>query len=585
MCALALESCVLIVRGCSSAQVSRFHWQFALTPRVAPTRTGAPPFGVSGNAVLVQPNLPKLVPSFAVQKVQTAKREATNMRSWEMTVVLDPAGELPLFLQLAEAVVADIRRGRLPPGARLPGSRTLASTLHIHRNTVLAGYDELAAQGWTYAKPAGGTFIAHHLPVSLKSLRPALGLARCHRPPGYDIAPPLDLPTPAVWPPTTLVLTKGAPDPRLVPVAELSRAYRRALGRHGAELLGYGDPRGHVRLRTALAEMLSTARGILTTADDLLVTRGSQMAVDLAARALLKPGDAVAVEAIGNRATWTALRLTGAEVFPVPVDTAGLDVTALAQLSERKRIRAVYVTPHHQFPTTAVMPAARRMQLLELARSRRMAVIEDDYDHDFHYEGRPVLPLAARDQAGVVVYIGTLSKVLAPGLRIGYVVAPKAVLDRVRSLRQVADLQGDLAHECAVAELFEDGELMRHIRRVRRIYRTRRDALVEALRNRLGQAVDFHIPEGGMALWARIAPDIDIAEWSKRGLHHGVAFVSGSIYATDESPMHCMRLGFSLLDVHELDEAVSRMASALKECKPSSSIRHMREESSYSARP
>jgi GntR family transcriptional regulator / MocR family aminotransferase len=482
------------------------------------------------------------------------------VRSWELTVALDSGHELPLFLQLAEAVLADIRSGRLLPGARLPGSRTLAAALRIHRNTVLAGYAELAAQGWIETTRAGGTFIARQLPTPLE------GGARArtrHAVAGYDVRPPIDVPPPPAWPAGTLVLAKGAPDPRLVPVAELTRAYRRALGRHGAELLGYGDPRGHVRLRTALSEMLSTTRGIPVGPEDVVVTRGSQMALDLVARALLRPGDVVAVEALGNRAAWTALQLAGAELLPVPVDLAGLDVEALARLARRRPIRAVYVTPHHQFPTTAVMPATRRMQLLGLARSLRIAIIEDDYDHDFHYEGRPVLPLAARDEAGVVVYVGTLSKVLAPGLRMGYLLAPPAVLERVSTLRQVADIQGDLAHECAVAELFEDGDLMRHVRRMRRVYRGRRDALVDALRRRLPGAVQFQVPAGGMALWAEVAPNIDVEAWAVRALHQGVAFAGGRMYDFHGAPQPAMRLGFSPLEGPELDEAVKRMAAAL----------------------
>jgi GntR family transcriptional regulator / MocR family aminotransferase len=491
---------------------------------------------------------------------QTSERRA--VRSWELTVALNGGHELPLFLQLAEAVLADVRSGRLLPGARLPGSRTLATALRIHRNTVLAGYAELAAQGWIETTRAGGTFIARQLPTPLEGAARARPRAR-RAAAGYDVPPPVDVPKPSTWPPGTLVLAKGAPDSRLVPVAELTRAYRRALGRHGAELLGYGDPRGHVRLRTALSEMLSTTRGIPVGPDDVVVTRGSQMALDLVARALLRAGDVVAVEALGNPVGWTALKLAGAELLPIPVDGAGLDVAALDRLSGRRPIRAVYVTPHHQFPTTVVMPATRRMQLLQLARSRRFAVIEDDYDHDFHYEGRPVLPLAARDEAGVVVYMGTLSKVLAPGLRIGFLLAPRGVLERVSTLRQAADIQGDLAHECAVAELFEDGDLMRHVRRMRRTYRGRRDALMEALRRHLPGVIDFTVPAGGMALWARVAADVDVDAWAGRAIQQGVAFVGGRMYDFRGASLPAMRLGFSPLDTHELDEAVRRMAASL----------------------
>lgn len=485
------------------------------------------------------------------------------VRSWEFTFVLDPEGTRPLFLQLADAVLAGIRSGRLVAGARLPGSRTLAIAQNVHRNTVLAAYAELSAQGWIETTSrAGGTFIARCLPVPPQGPEPAPAGRRPSLT-AYDVPPPLALPSLPVWPAGTLVLARAAPDLRLVPVGELTRAYRRALVRHGPSLLGYGDPTGHVRLRTELAEMLSTTRGISVGPDDVVVARGSQMALNLVARALVRPGDAVAVEALGSPPAWAALRLAGAQLVPVPVDGAGLDVALLARLAEGRRIQAVYVTPHHQFPTTAMMPATRRMQLLKLARECRFAIIEDDYDYDFHYEGRPALPLAARDEAGVVVYIGTLSKVLAPGLRIGYVVAPPSVLERVRTLRRVADLQGDLAQECAVAGLFEDGEFMRHVRRMRRVYRARRDALVGALQQHLTGALEFDVPLGGMALWTRVAPEVDVGDWAARAVNHGVGFIGGRIFDFDGAVVQAMRLGFSALSERELEDAAKRMAAAL----------------------
>jgi len=298
-----------------------------------------------------------------------------------------------------------------------------------------------------------------------------------------------------------------------------------------------------------------------------MVTRGSQQAIDLIARALLSPGDVVVVEALGNPGTWTALKLAGAEMKAVPVDEEGMDVEALVAVLRKHRVRAVYVTPHHQFPTNTVMSAARRKRLASLSLEHGFAIIEDDYDHEFHYDGRPVLPLASRDEAGVVVYVGTLSKVLAPGLRIGYLVAPPAVIARVTELRAATDLQGDQAHECAVAELFEDGELVRHVRRMRRVYRSRRDALVEALRRHLGSVVHVSPPAGGMALWARVDPEVDLDRWSERGLEHRVGFLPGRRYAFDGGPVHAMRLGFTPLDETELEEAARRMGSALSQLR------------------
>jgi GntR family transcriptional regulator/MocR family aminotransferase len=196
-------------------------------------------------------------------------------------------------------------------------------------------------------------------------------------------------------------------------------------------------------------------------------------------------------------------------VVPVPIDRDGLDVEALQRLARRSRLRAVYVTPHHQYPTTVTLKAARRLALLALATAEKIAIIEDDYDHEFHFDGRPVLPLASADHAGLVVYIGTLSKVLAPGLRVGYIVAPPAVLGSVAAIRSLLDIQGDLATEAAIATLFEDGELQRHVARVRRVYADRREILAASLRRAFGEEVEFKVAAGGMALWVHFRKSVD----------------------------------------------------------------------------
>jgi GntR family transcriptional regulator/MocR family aminotransferase len=198
---------------------------------------------------------------------------------------------------------------------------------------------------------------------------------------------------------------------------------------------------------------------------------------------------------------------------------------------------------------------------LELARKHRFAIVEDDYDHEVHYRGRPILPLASADRAGVVVYLGTLSKVLAPGVRVGYVVAPRAVLERMTALRRMVDRQGDPAVERAVAELLEDGVVQRHARRMRRVYHARRDALLEAMHDRLGERLVAPVPDGGMALWARAAPGVDIDAWSQRAARAGVLFPTARSFALDRKPRPFARLPYAPLDERELREAVARMAS------------------------
>jgi GntR family transcriptional regulator/MocR family aminotransferase len=477
--------------------------------------------------------------------------------TWELC--LDPAGpaDLPAYLRIARAVAEDVRRGRLRPGAELPGSRTLAGSLGVHRNTVLAAYRELAAEGWIETSAARGTFVTAALPEA----RPRRLAARAAPRVGFDLGPALE-PLPGPAPKGMLALAGGTPDLRFAPVKALARAYRRALEREGASVLDYGDPRGHERLRAALATMVSALRGLAAGPDNVLVTRGSQMAIDVTARALLQPGDVVAVEALGYRPAWEALRLAGARLAPLPVDGAGLSVDALAELCGRERVRAVYVTPHHQYPTTAVLSPGRRLALLALCRAQRVAVLEDDYDHEFHYDGRPVLPLASADDAGVVVYVGTLSKVLAPGLRLGFVVAPEPLIARLAAYRALVDRQGDRAVERAVAELLEDGEVQRHARRARRVYEARRSALVEALEKHLGSALSFELPSGGMALWCRAAEGIDVDAWAARALERGLCLQTGKRFAFDGRRRPFLRLGFAGVNEAEIAEAVRRLAAS-----------------------
>lgn len=488
------------------------------------------------------------------------------MSAWRLVLSLDHRDErTPLFVRIAHAVARDVRRGRLRLGERLPGARALAQTLGVDRDTVTAAYRELRAQGWIEVLPARGAFVTQAVPDARPQRvapgRPPRG-AIPHEPrfaleagegPAHETAPK-----------GVLDLANGVPDLRGFPLTEYARALRRQLRRGGTSLLRYGDPRGHARLRAALADMLSARRGIAGAADDLIVVRGSQMALDLVARALVRPGDAVLVEELGYRPAWAAFEAAGARLLHVPVDREGIDVAAVEAEFARRSVRAVYVTPHHQYPTTVTMSPARRLRLLDAARRHRVAIVEDDYDHEIHFDGRPVHPLASMDQDGVVVYVGTLSKTLAPALRIGYVVAPRRVVERLAAIRHRVDRQGDTVAEAAVADLLEEGAVQRHVWRMQRLYRGRRDALVEALGAHLARRIEFDVPSGGMALWARAAGGVDVERWARRSLERGVVLRTGRAFTHDRSPAPFLRLHFAALNEREIAEAVRRMSAALR---------------------
>lgn len=479
--------------------------------------------------------------------------------NWQLAFQLGSSDE-PLFQRIATAIARDIERGRLRVGTRLASSRTLARQLGVNRNTVVAAYEELCAQGWIAIEATRGAFV-----TNTPFAKSGLGSSTLGYPerPGFDLpADALDKDVMTGRPPDSLVLLGGVPDLRSAPRLPLARAYRAALCGNGARrLLDYASPQGHIKLRTALAHLLSHVRGIAAPLSAITVVRGSQQGLYLAARALLRPGDVVAVEHLGFRHAWRALQLAGATLVPIPVDHDGLDIDALEATHATHPIRAVYTTPHHQYPSTVTLSPDRRARLLAFAARHRIMVLEDDYDFEFHYEGRPVLPLAASDRAGVVIYFGTLSKTLAPGLRVGYVVAPHAVAQQLVAYRQFVDAQGDAVLEYAIGTLLEDGEVQRHTRRALAMYRRRRDALCEALHARLPQ-LDAAPPRGGMAVWAA-APGIDTDAWVKRGAAAGVLFQAGRRFRFDAQPFHHLRLGFAACNEGELVEAVDRMARAL----------------------
>jgi GntR family transcriptional regulator/MocR family aminotransferase len=483
------------------------------------------------------------------------------VRAWTLALPIDRADPAPVVRQIARAIAAHVVAGRLPRGERLPGTRELSRVLGVHRNTVAGAYAELAAEGWIVAAPGKGSFVSGEIPAAPpRQARAAAAPATAARP-GYDLAPS---PPPPDVPPRGrgfIDLEGGVPDLRLVPVAELARAYRRALRR--PRILAYQDPRGQPRLRAALAAMLRSTRGLDPDPERLLVTRGSQLALALAARALVRPGDAVGVEELGYPSAWEAFRAAGARLVPLPIDGEGLRVDAVEPIVRRERLRAIYLTPHHQYPTTVTLPAGRRLALLRLAAAERVALVEDDFDCEFHYDGRPVLPLASNDPGGVVVYVGTLSKVLAPGLRVGYVHAPPATIAALAEHRRYLDRQGDAPLELAIAELLEDGEIPQHVWRMRRLYGARRDALAAALRRELGEVLAFDVPPGGMALWCRVAAGVDVERWAEAAAAAGVPFDTGRRFAFDGRAVAALRLGFAAEPEKELREGVRRIAGAL----------------------
>ncbi len=481
------------------------------------------------------------------------------LRPWDVRIVLARDSAQPAYLQIAAALIEAIRQGRLAPGRALPGTRELAARVGVNRKTVQQSYDELVAQGWLTAEATRGTFVSAALPIIEPA--PAARTARASEPEFLLRRAPPDLPyvAPAAG---TLVFDDGAPDTRLMPAEFFARAYRRALLKAAAgNRLGYGDPRGSLSLREAVAEMLRADRGLPCTAENICLTRGSQMAIYLCSRLLAEAGDHVAIETLSYPPAREAFLSAGAAVHAVEVDEAGLNPESLEALCLVQKIRAVYVTPHHHFPTTVVLPPERRIRLAALAQKYDFAVVEDDYDHEFHFSHRPLLPLASAHGFSRLVYIGSLSKLLSPSLRIGYLVGSERLIERAAAEVMMIDRQGDPVTEAAVAELMAAGAMKSHARKVLRIYAARRDALAEALMRAFGEGLSFAMPQGGLALWVRFV-GMDMERLAAAGRRELVGVTPGQAFATNGLKVAGARLGFGSLDEAEIVEAVKRLRRA-----------------------
>ncbi|MDF7673848.1 PLP-dependent aminotransferase family protein [Acetobacteraceae bacterium ESL0709] len=473
----------------------------------------------------------------------------------ELTIELIGDTTRPIYLDLAESIIRDIERGRLKPGQVLPGTRALSRTLGLHRNTVDAAYHELTMQGWLVARSSQGTFVAEDLSALENRSSQKQPVAARDILPGNKVTPVL------------LHVSDGTPDPRILPRNELARAFRTVLT---SPLFlfarDYADPRGAFELRKALADEFLNARGLSVAADDLLVTHGSQMALFLAASVILKAGDSIAVEDPGYPFAWSCFRSAGAHIVGVPVDEGGIDVDYLEQLVRcDTSIKAVYVTPHHQYPTTVTLGAGRRLKLLDIARRYDLTIIEDDYDHEYRFDSHPILPLAARarpDQS--LIHIGSLSKLTAPALRLGYVIATPKILDRMIHLREIIDRQGDVPLEQALASMMTSGALGRHARKARRIYAARRDFFIEEIRKRFGEFVTFTVPAGGLAVWLRVDDRVNVDNWVKTAEEKGLRIGSGTCFSLEGGTgLNGLRFGYAHLTQDEIGKALMILSASL----------------------
>ena len=471
--------------------------------------------------------------------------------------------ELSLLIEgrkhLSDQVYHGIRRaildGRLRVGERLPASRELAQQLNVSRNTVLAAYGRLLSEGYLNSNVGSGTYVAQHASTGERRPRerapsglPRLSAFGRRLTPPQAIVPRRDLP---------FDFRPGVPELRMFPMATWRRIAARQSRRLSASTAYYGDAAGTGALRTAIARHFSRTRALHCTADDVIIVSGSQQALDIVARILIEPNDVIAMEDPGYPGAVAAFRAMGARIVPVPVDGEGICTNRLP-----KSAKALYVTPSHQFPLGLPLSLRRRRELLNWAVSARAVIIEDDYDSEFRYGGRPLDALQGLDTTGSVIYLGTFSKVLFPSLRLGFIVPPRSLHSPIVSVKWLTDRHTEISEQQVIATFIAEGHFGRYIRRMQRVYFERQSTLLRALAGWL----PFLQPVqsvAGLHLSGFLPSPFPVDELLSRAAATGVGLYSLAPFYQAEARVGLM-FGFGSCTVNEINEGIRRVGNVCK---------------------
>lgn len=483
---------------------------------------------------------------------------------------LNQTSDIPLHRQLCDRLREAILQGALAAGTRLPGTRTLANELGVSRNTVLNAFEQLLAEGYVEGRPGAGTYVTCTPPERLLHVssdqatnqQPTTELAptqRLSRRGEEMLKTELDY---CAFKEKPYPFQPGVPALDAFPVELWARLTSRRWRNPELSLLGYGAPAGYWPLRKAIASYLQTARGVTCEPEQVIVMSGSQQSIRLAASMLLDRGESVWMENPGYCGGRGAFAVAEVRVLPVPVDREGLSVEAGKAIAPNARM--AYVSPSHQYPTGVVMSLRRRLELLEWADTANAWILEDDYDSEFRYTGRPLSALQGLDRSGRVIYMGTFSKVLLPTLRLGYIVVPPNLVDAFTHARALDNYQSPVMTQAVVADFILEGHFSHHIRRMRTLYAERQAALIEAANARLRGLLDVRPAETGLSVMGWLPSGTDDDAVADVALAAGVHTRSLTFESITPLPYSGLLLGYAGVDIPTIRDGVEQLAAALE---------------------
>ena len=470
----------------------------------------------------------------------------------------------PVYIQVAQQVINAIQRGYLVKGSKLPGTRVLSEVLNVHRNTAVAIYDELASQGWVDIIANKGTFVLVPEEPNVKIKATAQHIHEAYTYPkvaGFPFEKSFNL-SPTVKDTTAkYAINDGKPDIRLHPLHQFSRWYSAAMKRKS--LVNKWNKTNVLTpsiFITQLCNYLNATRGFHIQPNNLVNTRSTEMSLYMVSQLLIKQNDLVLVGQLSNYAANMIFQQVSATIRTVPVDEEGLDIDYIKTHFLKKRIRCVYICANRDYPTTQTLSAKRRLQLLELARTYDFAIIEDDYDYDFQFEGSAMLPMASADANGMVIYLGKLGQSLFPSFHTGFVVAPENFISEAKNYLQLLDKQGDLIQEQMLSELISEGEIYRLKKKNIVTYKRRRDSLCAYLKYYFKDSITWNIPSGGLAIWLQFTKTISLVKLAEEAEKIDL-FLPKTILYQDKNTC-AIRFGFGHLNEEELKIVIIKLKSA-----------------------
>jgi GntR family transcriptional regulator/MocR family aminotransferase len=476
----------------------------------------------------------------------------------------DKSSPSPVYIQISQQIINAIQRSYLAGGSLLPGTRIFSQLINVHRNTAVAVYDELASQGWVEIIANKGTFISvpEQRTATIKAGSNQLGdIYNFAETTGFPFQPSFHLSSTQEFSEAKYELNDGQPDLRLHPIHEFSKWYGASMKRKS--LISKWNQNKKTKysvFENQLCNYLNATRGLHIKPKNVISTRSTEMSLYIISQLLIRPKDVVLVGDLSNYAANMIFQQSGAIIKTIPIDEQGLNVDYIKTHFVKEAIRCVYICANRDYPTTVSLTAERRLKLLQLAKEYQFAIIEDDYDYDFQFEGLAMLPMASSDTDGMVIYLGKLGQSLFPSFQKGFVVAPENLISEAKNYLQMLDRQGDLTQEQMLSELIYEGEIHRLLKKNILVYKQRRDFLYRCLEENFKDAIRFKKPTGGLAIWLEFNTIVSLVQLSEQALRYDL-FLPKTILYQDKDTC-AIRLGFGHLNEEEIKIIVKKLKQA-----------------------